>query len=339
VADPKEERRFMDLASRPSRRAVLGAALGAVAATAASAIELPRPVDASSDGTAIAVGGSYLDAQHETYIKNTSSVLGGNEYNRTLHLESVNGIALWAVADQAVYGSGVSAGVSGTTFSASGVGVEGFQGNNSLPFVTPAASGVFGLSDATDGGAGVRGQATGDASGSAGVWGSTDSTTTGYGVYGVATAATATSQAVGVYGHAQSSSGGVGTYGWAEAATGTTYGAIGQAESATGTGVYGYAPGGGVAVKATSNGGLALRTSGRVKVDKASGVVTIPAGKTSITFTPGVKVVTGAFVLLTPRANLGSRGLWYTTSTTGTITVRVSSAVSANTGIGWLLLG
>jgi len=160
------------------------------------------------------------------------------------------------------------------------------------------------------------------------------------GVYGLAAAGTTSVQGVGVYGHAMSSNGGVGTYGYAQAATGTTYGAIGYAVSPTGVGVYGFAPGGGVAVRAASAGGVALETSGRIVAHKASGVATILKGHTSLLVTPGVAVKSSAFVLLTPRGNLGSRGLWYTLSpSTGTITIRVSSAVSASTQVGWLLIG
>ena len=55
---------------------------------------------------------------------------------------------------------------------------------------------------------------------------------------------------------------------------------------------------------------------------------------------PGPDVTTTSFVLLTPEADIGTRRLWYTTdATANTITIRVSSAVSASLAVGWLLLG
>ena len=97
--------------------------------------------------------------------------------------------------------------------------------------------------------------------------------------------------------------------------------------SATGAAVFGNSPDGqavradsvsGYAIDATSSTGTAVRasvttsgfalaTTGRVKHGKVSGVKAIPAGRTSVTFSPGVDVTSGSFVLLTPKANIGSR--------------------------------
>ena len=55
---------------------------------------------------------------------------------------------------------------------------------------------------------------------------------------------------------------------------------------------------------------------------------------------PGPGRDDASFVLLTPKADIGTRRLWYTTdATANTITIRVSSAVSASLAVGWLLLG
>ena len=119
------------------------------------------------------------------------------------------------------------------------------------------------------------------------------------------------------------------------------------------TGVFGYAnqdssskgvwgfSGTGVGVYAQANkAGYALQTNGRIKASKVSGVKTIGAGLTSVTLNPGVKVSNASFVLLTPRVNLSGRDIWYTTNpSAGTITIHLSSSRSANTKIGWLLLG
>ena len=326
---------------RRSRRAVLGAALGATAATVATAVHAPHVLGAGSDGSTVVIGGSYPAAQSQTKIVNTCVAAGDNDSNRTMWLESQLGTALYAKGPTGVFAMGDSIGVGAWAPNSTGTGMYAVQGS-SAPFITLAPAAMYGLTNVTDSAAGVRGYAYGDSAGTSGVWGRSDSTSTAYGVYGLAAAGTTSVQGVGVYGHAMSSTGGVGTYGYAEAATGTTYGAIGHAVSPTGVGVYGFAPGGGVAVRATSVGGVALATSGRIVAHKVAGVATIAAGKTSVTVKPGVAIGSSSFVLLSPRGNLGSRGLWSTLTTSasaGTITIRVSSAVTAATQIGWLLLG
>jgi hypothetical protein len=51
-------------------------------------------------------------------------------------------------------------------------------------------------------------------------------------------------------------------------------------------------------------------------------------------------VTSGTFVLLTPKANIGTRALWFTTSTTNDrITIHMSSARSSSTKVAWLMLG
>ena len=85
--------------------------------------------------------------------------------------------------------------------------------------------------------------------------------------------------------------------------------------------------------------GYAIRSSGRVRFDKVSGVATIPAGTTSVTVTPGVDVTTSSFVLLTPMANIGARSLWFSLDTTNNrITLRISSTRTVATKVGWLLM-
>jgi hypothetical protein len=93
-------------------------------------------------------------------------------------------------------------------------------------------------------------------------------------------------------------------------------------------------------VFASSSTGYALRTTGRLKADKVSGVATIVAGSTSKTITPGVNVTSGSFVLLTPKVNLGGRDLWFTTDAANNkFTIRISSKRSSGTKVAWLLLG
>ena len=111
----------------------------------------------------------------------------------------------------------------------------------------------------------------------------------------------------------------------------------------TGMGVYGDAsePAGvGVSARSYSGRGFAIRGDGRLKFDKVSGQATIAAGQTAVTITPMVDVHAGSFVLLTPMANIGSRGLWFTRNTTGNkVSIHISSPRTVATTIAWLLLG
>lgn len=98
--------------------------------------------------------------------------------------------------------------------------------------------------------------------------------------------------------------------------------------------------GNGPAVQATAAKGFTIHGSARLRFEKVSGVATVPAGSTGVTISPGVNVTGGSFVLLTPRANIGSRGLWYVpNATANTFRIRMSASRSSNTKIAWLLLG
>lgn len=108
---------------------------------------------------------------------------------------------------------------------------------------------------------------------------------------------------------------------------GATGGLVGESES-------------GIAVEAASQTGVGLRVShGRVRLDEISGVATIPAGSTSRTVDPGVNINERTFVLLSPMANIGSRGLWFTKNATAdTFTIRMSSPRGGPTKVAWLTL-
>jgi hypothetical protein len=117
--------------------------------------------------------------------------------------------------------------------------------------------------------------------------------------------------------------------GQAGAVSGVTYGVQGLCSSPSGAGVYGVNYG----------GGLALKTAGRAKFS-TSGMATITAGSTSKTISPGVNVTASSFVLLTPKTNIGSRALWFTTDASGNkFSIHMSSSRSSGTNVAWLLLG
>ncbi|HEX6128362.1 MAG TPA: hypothetical protein VF071_04995 [Candidatus Limnocylindria bacterium] len=208
-------------------------------------------------------------------------------------------------------GNGLRGTSSGTTSTA----VYGFTGGTGATGVRGAATSNTGQTRGVDGyaaspdGVGSIGRAWGNGTGILGHSGSTNPP--------------AAKPKTGVYGHATQDGGSRGVWGRSNAGQGVR----GQATS--GVGLYG-----------TATNGFALRTSGRLKADKVSGVATIPAGSTGVTISPGVNVTSSSFVLLTPRANIGSRGLWYVPNTTAnTFRIRMSSSRSSNTKVAWLLLG
>ncbi|MCI0344301.1 MAG: hypothetical protein L0221_02495 [Chloroflexi bacterium] len=171
---------------------------------------------------------------------------------------------------------------------------------------------------------------------------------------------------VGVYGHGTQDSAARGVFGRANAGTGV-HGYAGSGTvpvPASKTGVYGRCdidasargvsgfsgPGaavyGGTTIGkalhgiATDPTGLALKTSGRVTFGKVSGVATLAASAMSVVATPGTDIASGAFVLLTPQGDPGSRRLWATIDTTAnTITIRASASGASSLKIAWLALG
>jgi hypothetical protein len=96
----------------------------------------------------------------------------------------------------------------------------------------------------------------------------------------------------------------------------------------------------GIGVRAFSASGHGLRVArGRIKVDEVSGVSTIGKGRRSVTVNPGVDINTSTFVLLTPKANLGSRGLWFTRQpAANTFRIHISARRDAPTKVAWLAL-
>jgi hypothetical protein len=177
-----------------------------------------------------------------------------------------------------------------------------------------------------DDGAGLVGRAVHTTGSTTGVLGEVESGG-GFGVMGACWSDNG--RAVGVYG-VTSSMEGTGVHGAAVHYKGTNVGVLGESLSRSGIGVH---------ARATKTTGVALQAAGRVKFS-TSGVASIPAGASRVTVTPGVAITPTAFVLLTPKVNLGGRDLWFTTNvTTDKLTIRISSARSTTTPIAWMLVG
>jgi len=299
-----------------SRRSILTAAFGAVAATVAGAVGRPVGVKAAN-GDAVLLGA----AQDETYvtkIRNTSSAQGDGPDNRTMELQSVNGSALFAHGPN----TGVIAHSPGNAVFAWGtdpgaIGVFGAVGN-SLPFETPDAAGVYGRTSTDLNAIGVHGLSE------IGV-GVRGDTQTGTGVLGVATGQSAwavrgfanADLAVGVLGEATTGSavairgtasgnGGYGVVGEATAASGSTRGVFGRTVSPAGRGVFGFA---------SSDTGDTVGVLGETFSDSGKGVLGWAAGDSTgvLGFSGGVGVPaarprTGVYGVATQGAS--SRGVF-----------------------------
>ena len=295
-----------------SRRAILAGALAGIGAAVGKAVVAPMAARAAGDdGAVIHVGDLYANAQSQTTLANQAN----------------NGRVLW-VASNADLGFGN--GVAITAFSAKTWGIEG---------ISTSGGGILGRS--TDN-AGVVGRSQngigviGDSLSDLGVVGTSlspsDPAAVGWhrsqqtGLMGFSADLLQPLPPVraktGVYGHSALGSDSRGVIGQSPSGQGV------RGESTSGVGVFG-----------TSTTGFALHTSGRLRIQKVSGVATIARGSKTRTVTPGVKVTTTSFVLLTPKANLGARALWFTTNTTAnTLTIHMSSARSSATKIAWLLV-
>jgi hypothetical protein len=318
-----------------SRRALLGAAIGAAAATVAQALGRPSPV-AGADTFPLIIGESNLersttaltnnfdddDVLYVTSVQEGTSVTGETAASAGTTI-GVKGIAA-SVSGTGVYGfatsaTGYTAGTAGNAASPGGAGMWGWAPN--------VGTGAMGISGDDPGGVlpntGVLGVANHDSS-SRGVVGLAAS---GTGVHGFAgdSALPAPSTKTGVYGRSDVDANARGVAGY----------------SGPGTGVYG-STSNGVAVLglAGSSAGFGLKSTGRVSLSKASGVATIGAGGSSVTVSPGIDIVTGTYILLTPQADPGTRRIWATMDTTAnSITIHVSSAVAGSLKVAWLALG
>lgn len=255
--------------------------------------------------------------------------------------EGATGVGVWG-ATGGTTGQGV--GVKGEAHSPDGIGVSGFGWNGGTGLQGAGRVGVF-ASSTTDGWMGVWGRHFGAGYGVAG-----DSIS----LIGVSGTSDATDHPATV-GKSQGNSTGVlgfsGSTGSALPAARPRTGVFGQATqdasscgvvgvSTSGSGVRGEATSGtALSGAASAKSGYAVRTSGRVRFDKVSGVATIAAGHTTVIVTPGTDVTADSFLLLTAKANIGSRSLSFTTDPTNDrITIRISSSRPSSTPVAWLLL-
>jgi hypothetical protein len=202
-----------------SRRAVLGAALGAAAATAANALAQPS-IAVATDGQPIIQGQENVGSARTTLRSTANSALLGQSDAPSGPFNGVRGVSA------STTGVGVSGAATATAVTATTYGVFGFA-------QSPRGTGVQGQAIEH----GVTGVATGDSGESTGVLGR--ATGIGYGVHGVAV------QGIGVVGEGDAE----GVLGIAEAEDG--FGVRGFAQGpGESLGVFGMtASGGGIGVK------------------------------------------------------------------------------------------
>jgi hypothetical protein len=260
-----------------SRRALLGAALGAGAATLASALGRPLSTRAA-DGDPMVVGGEYT-ATSVTKLTNTTNA------DRVLEAISTSG---WSIHGQSSSGTGVwgqstsLAGVYATSTSYTGMeasssssyGIHGYNDSATVPAVVGQArgnaTGVWGYSN---GGVLPGGQPT-----KTGVYGYAAQDTASNGVYGKSPAGTGvkgdTTSGTGVFG---TSSSGTGVLGSSVSGTAVT------ASGGSGVGLSALVDSG-TAVNATSQSGDSLHASTASTSDNSSAARASSTGSTGFTF-------------------------------------------------------
>jgi hypothetical protein len=325
--EPRPEDTGLALGVGHSRRAILGGALGAVAALAVQAIGRPLPASAVANAESL--------SNNETPADVLSAVSWVNPDG--LHPSSGMGIAVHGKSD-------LNDAIKGESFASDKSGVVGVGSNGGTGINGTGRVGVFATSS-TAGWMGIWGRhfgagygVAGDSVGLIGVSGSSNATnqpatvgksqgnSTGVlGFSGGASSALPTARAkTGVFGQATQDSSSRGVVGMSSSGNGV------RGEATTGVGLQGVA---------SNIAGYAIRGSGRIRFDKVSGVATIPAGSTAVTVTPGTDVTSESFLLLTAKTNIGTRSLYFTTDTTNNrFTIRMSSSRTSSTAIAWLLL-
>jgi len=201
------------------------------------------------------------------------------------------------------------------------------DGNSSTAFRggSPHGIAVHGVSDSY---VGVWGHS---ASG-AGVRGTSDS---GGGVVG------SSSSGAGVVGTSSSGPGVVGQSPTQGVSGGSATGVAIRAESASGFGVYSQADSG-TGLYGRSSTGYALRTSGRLRFDKSSGVATVAAGTKSVVVTPGFELAPTTKVLATLQGSAGGTTTIHrvaVNATAGTFTLYLTANATTAVHVAWLALG
>jgi hypothetical protein len=367
----------IDTTLRRSRRALLGAGLGAVAASVASAALRPLPMAAAGDDSAIIhVGDTITDAQTQTTLANkaNNNTVLYVASNADLGHGAGTAVSGYSASGNGVYGASPSGhgvtGVSGSGYAVYGLSTSGYAvyglSTSGYAVYGLSFSGI-GVSGSSDSGYGVRG-----VSGSGyGVYGASGS---GYGVYGDSTASdkpailgtssggnTGVQGFSGAYGSQPTPPAKTGVYGYAaqdanangvKGQTTLGRGVLGLAttglaiygSATSGNGVRGYAATGAAGWFSTSGPkiGTALRAIGKVKLDNCAGVATIASGHNSVVVTPGTDLVATSAVVATLMGNPGGATTVQrvaVNATADTFTIYLTANATAAVTVAWHVFG
>jgi hypothetical protein len=315
----------IDVTATRSRRALLAAAIGGLAASAAHA--LGRPTAAlATDGQPVVQGAdnsgsasTLVRSSTTTAFQGLADAATGAHFGVRGRSSSTSGIGMYGVA---AAGSGSTIGVYGTGVSPAGTGVKG----------EAPLRGVEGIATATTGGAvGVRAvtnAATGFGLAAENVAIADDATAIGCQAQGVAIHSLAT----GIVGK--------GLVAAANSPTGETVAVDGAVVSPSGIGVRGVATTGvGVHGQANSAAGTGLKVTGKA-VFSRSGKATVQAGQSTVMVSS--VTITAASLVLATIQGVGESGLYVKSVSVSVsnsrFTIRLSKAVAANTLVGWFIV-
>lgn len=359
-----------EITAQRSRRALLTATLGAVAASVASALGRPTRTLAA-DGATVTVGGEFSGAVTRTGIS-SNTIGSGDSIFYALSGGAADGLRGTSSSGRGVLGFSTSSfGVYGSTSSADDAavygsnpnyyGVEGYSTN--YGGVRASSANGLGLSAGSLNSHGIGSATSKD--GYAGV----STSGTGVGSYGVFASAT---NAVGGGIGAQGASYGVTGYGVVGKSYAGSVGVLGlsladdspmaiplapktgvygkAAQGTSSRGVHGYSPSGrgvfgqatsGVGVYASATTGYAIRSSGRVRFDKAAGIATLGATASSIVVTPGTDLTSDSAVTATLMSDVGTVMVRRVAvnAAADTFTIVLTGSAPAGTRIAWHVFG
>ena len=303
----------IDTMSPRSRRAVLAAATGGLAALVAHALGRP-PGAAAADGDAVQVGGTY-SGQTRTKLSNSRGSGTFLQCTAIWGSSHASGAGVYGTAESGVGVAGwgnTGPGVSGTSESVAGV--QGFGGTD--------GPGIYGISWSTTQ-AGAVGQSYVNATGVIGQSNSTFSDPP------VAPAKT------GVYGLAVQDA-------WSRGVTGQSASGRGVSGVATsGRGVHGFASTGVGGYFASGASGRALQAAGRVEFS-TSGIGMIAAGTKSKRVTPAIDLTADSRVLVTLLGHPGGSTVLQRVAVDAaadSFIVHLTASATAVTPFAWFVIG
>jgi hypothetical protein len=352
--------------TRRSRRGVLAGAAGALAVVAAETATRGTPAQAAN-GDPVLQGTDNGPTTSRTMVFTAKNEQFASLCDLGSHGKGSVGVFGHGF-NAGVYGESDGIGVQGASFNnmgvsgvgggANGIGVAGKGSGNGAGVQAEGAGtgpGVYGLggpngNDLNDAGAGVRGTGGGGGPGVSGQGGPDKGVGvhgTGGGQYATGVQGDGGASGIGVAGTGGPGNGNVGVCGTGNLDNGIGVWGIGQGAGAgvLGTGFHGPAVHGradfadaiGMLAENTA-GGVALKATGPASFSR-SGVLTVPAGKSTVTKT-GVALTSASLVLATLQQDRA--GVWVRSAVpdvaASSFTIHLSKAVSSSTKVAWFVL-